>query len=114
LIIGFHFPVAVSKFVIQTSKLVQHFDVAGISFDQRSQREHANLRPAGRYGRFLQSQGCLPMVRFFFQNSLQHFNRVFRVLFNFSLRLHNGYRRSRDIEKTFLCRLAFHYLSAPQ
>ena len=82
LVIDFDFPVAFPKFVIKPTKLVQHFDVARLFFEQRSASANiANLRPAGRQRGFFQNQICLPIVRLFFQNFLQHFDRVFRVLF---------------------------------
>src|SRR2546429_4406341 len=94
LIIDFLLLVAVSELMIQTPKLVQHLDVAGIFFEQRPERENPDLRPARGYGRVFQNQICLPIVRLLFQNFFQHFNRALRIFFNFSLRIHNRERRS--------------------
>ena len=56
----------------------------------KAQREYPDLRPARGYGRFFQSQICLPIVRLLFQNLFQHFDRARRIFFNFSLRPHDG------------------------
>ena len=82
----------VSKLAIQAPELVQHLDVAGIFFEQRPQREYADLRPARGYGRVFQNQICLPIVRLRFQNFFQHFDRALRIFFNFSLRPHESDR----------------------
>ena len=114
MIIDFDLLFVVSKLAIQTPKLMQHFDVARVFFEQRPQREYANLRPTRRYRRFLQNQICLSIVGLLFQNFFQHFDCAFRILFEFSLRLHDSDRRRRDIEKTFLSRLVFRDLRTSQ
>ena len=94
---------------------MQDFYVARIFFEQSTQRENADLRPARRHRRFFQNQVRLAMVRFFFQNFLDHLHRALRILFHFPLRFHHGQRRGRDIKDGSLGRFAFgHFGSAQQ
>ena len=100
--------------MIKLTQFVQQFHVARIFLEQRLQREHANLRPAGRDRRFFQRQVRLSIVRFPFQNLFDHFHRVLRCFFDLALCVHDGDWGDRNVKETFLARFLFRDFSPAQ
>ena len=100
--------------MIKPPQFVEQFHVAWIFFEQRPQRENADLRPASRDRGFFQRQICLSMVRFIFQNLFDHFHRALRGLLNLALRFHHCERRSRNVEETFFAAFLFRDLGPAQ
>ena len=93
---------------------MEHFHVSRTFLKQRAEREHSNLRPAGRDGRFLEHQIRLPVIGLIFENFLDHLHRALRILLHFALRFHDRDGRGRDVEEGLLRRLVLGDFRPPQ